>query len=206
MRLSTTPLVATDATAIWMDRSSSVGRGRWSGTAAPTRCSNRVVLPEPLWPTSTTLRRSSGRLGTGTEPTDAALALMTTRWPLAGVGTTPSRRSVLWAHHAEPIRASLLHQALHPRRPAAPAARRQSRHRDRRRHRGCLLRSPGLLPPARVLLGHDRHHGLRLLRHRRRGDGADVGALQQLGGLPRLHAGPGGRQRHLRWAGPLLRR
>ena len=46
---------------------------------------------------------------------------------------------------------------------------------------GVCCRSPGLLPPARVLLGHDRHHALRLLRHRRRGHGADVGPLQQWG-------------------------
>ena len=75
-----------------------------------------MVLPEPLWPTSTTLRSSSGRVGDGAGPADAALALMTTRWPLARASAQPpdAGGQYVWAHHAEPIRARLLHQALTP--------------------------------------------------------------------------------------------
>ena len=71
-----------------------------------------------------------------------------------------------WTHHAEPIRARLLHQAADPGGRGAHPARHQPRRRHDHRHAGRLLRRPGLLPARRVPRRHPRHHGVRLLRHR----------------------------------------
>ena len=69
------------------------------------------------------------------------------------------------------LRARLLHQAVHPRGPAAAPAGHQPRRRDPRRDPRRVRRGAGLLPAPRVLLGHPRHHRVRVLRHPRRDHG-----------------------------------
>src|SRR5450759_316685 len=110
------------------------------------RCSNSLVFPAPLCPTRTTLRMSSGALAWGTGVLAEALALMSTRCRLTSAGTTRPAESVLLAHHAEPIRARILHQGLHPTGPVVPQARHQPRRRDDRGHRRRLRRRAGPVP------------------------------------------------------------
>ena len=166
-----------------------------------------MVLPEPLWPTSTTLRSSSGRVATGTGTEDAALALMTTRWPAPARRHNPGSGG----QYSGPTMLNRFARAFFTKL-FTPVAR--------------LLLRLGISPDVVTIVGtlgvcfgalafYPRHEffwgtivitALRLLRHRRRGHGADVGPLEQLGRLPRLHPRPGRRRGDLRRPGALLRR
>lgn len=107
--------------------------------------------------------------------------------------------------HAEQVRACILHACPHTVRRVSHPQRREPRHGHAPRHGRRGRGRAGLLPPGRVLLGHHRHHALRLLGPGRRQHGTPAGPLQPLGRLPRLHPGPGRRRRDLRRLRPLVR-
>lgn len=107
--------------------------------------------------------------------------------------------------HAEQVRACIFYACPHTvRRAAAPSRREPGRGHSDRYGRGDG-RCAGLLPQGRVLLGHDRHHDLRLLRPRRRQHGPAGRYLQSLGRVPRLDPGPGRRRGDLRRLRALVR-
>ena len=155
-------------------------------------------------------RRAGGRWGPGSSCRSCRLHFTCSASPhkraASSVTGSAATAPLRWTHHAEPIRARLLHQAADPGGRGAHPARHQPRRRHDHRHPRGVLRRPGLLPARRVPHRHARHHGLRLRRHPRRHHGPPHRSLRQVGRLPRLHARPGRRRRHLRRARAVLRR
>ena len=96
-------------------------RAERPGTRASTTWSKSRDFPEPLGPTRTTLRRWVGPVTVGADeatllmaPTFLLLPPRHKRSPGPGVTGRAPGRHYAGPHHAEPIRARLLHQAADP--------------------------------------------------------------------------------------------
>ena len=172
-------------------------RTGWSCRSRCGRRARRCGAPPAGW-----------RSGTWTRPTrPSALVTTRSRRSRASAQTPTSAGQYAGPTMLNRFARAFFTKLLHPRRPAAPAARHQPRRRDDRRHRSVCASAPWPSTPR-----HEFFWGTLVITVFVFSDTVDgvmarmSGRSGKLGRLPRLHARPGRRRRHLRWAGPLLRR